>query len=113
MLSSLYSKPEISASRFDVYLFHVIDHSPLWTSRQIVLEGFDTFFRSFSKSFHGSVRAITNIANNLVFGRSSLRKESITNSLHFTFYQELTRNFDHNVFGTKNFREGILPNDRR
>jgi hypothetical protein len=56
-----------------------------------VFELLDTVGGSFSERFNGSVRAIADVANNLMSRRGSLSKEAITHSLHLSTYQESSR----------------------
>jgi hypothetical protein len=51
-----------------------------------VFKLFDTVGRTFSKRFNSSVRAIADVANDLMSRRSSLSKEAITHSLHISAY---------------------------
>jgi hypothetical protein len=62
----------------------MVHHSPLRPGHEVVLEGFNTVRRSFSKRFDGSIRTVAHVPDDLVPCRCSLRKETITDSLHIT-----------------------------
>jgi hypothetical protein len=62
----------------------MVYHSPLRAGHEVVLESLNTVRRSFSKRFDRSIRTVAHVPHNLVSRRCSLRKETITNSLHIT-----------------------------
>src|SRR5215467_4364316 len=90
-LLSLDSKCRILPCRLQVYLFHLIDYGPLRPRRQIVFESLNARRRSFGKRFHTAIRTVAHVTYNLVPRRRALREETITDSLHFTTYQKLSR----------------------
>src|SRR5215813_14845697 len=90
-LLSLDSKCRILPCRLQVYLFQLIDYGPLRPRRQIVFEGLNVRRRSFSKRFHRAVRTVAHVTHNLVPRRRALGEETITDSLHFTTDQKLSR----------------------
>jgi hypothetical protein len=69
----------------------LIDDRPLWSSREIVFESFNTARRSFGERFNRSIRTIANVANHLMSRRCSLGKEPIPNPLNLASYEKLSR----------------------
>src|ERR1700752_110830 len=90
-LLSLDSKCRIRPCRLQVYLFHLIDYRPLRPRREILFESFNTARRSLRPSFNTAIRTVAHVTHNLMPRRRSLRKETITYSLHVTFDQKLSR----------------------
>jgi hypothetical protein len=92
---SLDAKCRVSPCRLQVYLLNLIDCRPLRPRHQIVLEGFNAVGRPFSECFNRSIGTVAHVPNNLMSRGRALRKETITNSLHFTSYQKLSRYLQH------------------
>jgi len=69
----------------------MIDYGPLRPCRQIVFESLNITRRSFGPRFNTSIRTVAHVPNHLMPRRRALRKETITDSLHFTFDQKLSR----------------------
>src|SRR5688572_3897958 len=88
---SLDSKCRVRSCRLQVYLFHLIDYGPLRARYEIVLERLHTVRWSFGKRLDRAIRTVPHVTNNLMPCRCALRKETITDSLHFTSNQKLSR----------------------
>ena len=73
----------------------MIDVPKSWTGRQIMLEGFDFSWRAFGKRFHPTVGQVLHVADDLMTSRGTLRKETITNSLHIATDEEPARDPRH------------------
>ena len=71
----------------------MINYRPLRSRCEIVLERFNAVRRSFRKCLYAAVRTIAHVTDDLMSRRRALRKETITNSLHFASYQKLSRYF--------------------
>lgn len=69
----------------------MIDDRPLRPSREVVFESFNTARRPFGKRLNAAIRTVAHVPYHLMSRRRALRKKTITNSLHFTTYQELSR----------------------
>jgi hypothetical protein len=69
----------------------LIHHRPLWTSREIVFESFNTIRRSFSERFNCSIRAIAYVPDHLMSRCCSLGEETIPNPLNVASYEKLSR----------------------
>ena len=69
----------------------MIHYRPLRPRREVVLESLNATRRSFSKRLDASIRTVAHVTDNLMTRRRSLGKETITNSLHFTSNQKLSR----------------------
>src|SRR6185369_13173762 len=82
-LLSFDSKCRIRPCRLQVDLLQLIHYRPLRSRREIVFESFDTTRWSFSKRLDASIRTVAHVTDNLMARGRSLRKETITNSLHF------------------------------
>src|ERR1700754_4669081 len=96
-LLSLDSKCRVRPCRLQVYLFHVIDYRPLRPGRQVMFESLNTARRSFGPRFNTSIRTVAHVSNYLMSRRRALRKETITDALHFTFDQKLSRYSQHSA----------------
>jgi len=62
-----------------------------------MFESFDATLRSFGQRFNSSISTVPHVTDNLMTRRRALRKEPITDSLHFTADQKLSR-YSHNGF---------------
>jgi hypothetical protein len=60
-----------------------------------MFESFNITRWSFGPRFNTSVRTVAHVPNNLMPRRCALRKETITDSLHFAFDQKLSRYSQH------------------
>jgi len=69
----------------------VIYYRPLWSSREIVFESFNTARWSFGERFNRSIRTIAHVANHLMSRRCSLGKETLPNPLNLASYEKLSR----------------------
>src|SRR6185369_1321856 len=83
-LLSFDSKCRIRPCRLQVNLLQLIHYRPLRPRRKIVFERLDA-----------SIRTVAHVTDNLMTRRRALRKETITNSLHFTSNQKLSRYSQH------------------
>jgi hypothetical protein len=68
----------------------LIDHGPLRSSREIVLESFNAPGWSFSERFNTSIRAVAHITHNLMPCCCSLREETIPDALNLTSNEKLS-----------------------
>jgi len=66
----------------------LINYGPLRSGGKIVFETFNTICGTFSEHFDSPVRAVANVANNLMSRGSPLGKKTISNTLHLSAYQE-------------------------
>src|SRR6185295_19846174 len=92
---SLNPKRRIRTRRLQHQLFHLINHSPLRSSHEIVFECFNTGRRSFGKRFNASVRTVPHVANYLMPRCCSLCEETITDALNLASYEKLSRHTLH------------------
>jgi hypothetical protein len=64
----------------------VVNYRPLWPSREIVFESFNTTRGTFGKSLDRSIGAVAHVTHDLMFGRRALRKVTIPDPLHIASY---------------------------
>ena len=85
------SKVRILSSWLQRQFFDLLDNGEARTGCQVVFEGFNVLSRTFYQGFYAAVVQVPDVANNLVAGGRALRKEPITNPLHFATDQKLSR----------------------
>src|SRR5262245_20867063 len=81
---ALNSKRGIGAGWLQIDFLNLIYHGPLRTGSQIVFERFDIVGWAFRQRFHGAVRTISHVANDLVTSGSALGEEAIADALHIS-----------------------------
>ena len=69
----------------------MIDYRPLRSRGEVMLESFNTPWRTLSESLNRAIRTVAHVTDNLMSRRCSLREETITNPLHFTSNKKLSR----------------------
>jgi hypothetical protein len=69
----------------------MIDYRPRRPRRQVMFESLNITRRSLGPRFNTSIRTVAHVPNYLMPRRRALRKETISDSLHFTLDQKLSR----------------------
>lgn len=76
-----------------VKFFDVLDDGEAGACREVQLESFDALSVSFGQRFDAPIRQIAHVAQNLMAGGGTLRKEAIADALHFPANQKFPRDF--------------------
>lgn len=83
---SIDSEGCVEPGWIEVYFLDLFDNGELWTSSEIMLEGFDVFRRAFNVRLDRAISLVLDVTDYLMPRGSPLAKKPVTNSLNVAAY---------------------------